>query len=489
MTLPKATIQPVTNLTDNSATLHGLVNPEGSPFSTGYHFEYRRDVDSKFINVPHNEAGFPADIDVGAGTSDVPAEVNIEGLEPNTAVPRPPRRQPERRRWHRDLRRPDLHDETDPAGPVADRGHPRHRHPRDPAGGDRRGARADQIPLRVRRPPPPTGPASRPDQEGDAGSKLGPSGVFEQLDGLQPDTTYHFKLVATNVAGTVESEDLTFHTYSTAELVWPARDLELVNNPDKGNQNAFPAPGIWRNPISYNGKEVAWGTFSGAPGSPSGFAAIFLAKRDPATGWHSQAIGPNSAEEMIGGGDLFYAVSAASKDFSTYVVAAEAGFFDTNHPHVWVRLTLDGEQELIQDTGAESLSRVAVSDDGEHIVYQTPEGEFIDLHDGVKTEIPTPSCGFEIEQNGNVEGGYPYLATKDFSRFFVRSNGNDASCESPGIYMINRLNGTISEIAPERSLHTDQSGGARWSSSPGPTLRKAKTSTSTSGPKPAAQNA
>ena len=87
----------------------------------------------------------------------------------------------------------------------------------------------------------------------------------------------------------------------------------MVNNPDKGNQNAFPAPGIWRNPISYNGKEVAWGTFSGAPGSPSGFAAIFLAKRDPATGWHSQAIGPKSAEEMIGGGDLFYAVSAASK--------------------------------------------------------------------------------------------------------------------------------------------------------------------------------
>ena len=88
VTLPKATIQPVTDLTDNSATLHGLVNPEGSPFSTGYHFEYRRDVDTKWINVPHNEAGFPADVDVGGGTSDVPAEVDIEGLEPNTALPR-----------------------------------------------------------------------------------------------------------------------------------------------------------------------------------------------------------------------------------------------------------------------------------------------------------------------------------------------------------------------------------------------------------------
>ena len=28
--------------------------------------------------------GFPADVDVGGGTSDVPAEVDIEGLEPNT---------------------------------------------------------------------------------------------------------------------------------------------------------------------------------------------------------------------------------------------------------------------------------------------------------------------------------------------------------------------------------------------------------------------
>ncbi len=447
VTLPKATIQPVTNLTDNSATLHGLVNPEGSPFSTGYHFEYRRDVDSKFINVPHNEGGFPADIDVGGGTSDVPAEVGIEGLEPNTLYHA--RLVANRKEGGGTGISEDLTFTTKPVPPVLSliaATHVTDTHATLQAAID-----AKHAPTKYHFEYGTTsayGTSLPANLEGDAGSKLGPSGVFEQLDGLLPGTTYHFKVVATNVGGTVEGEDLTFHTYSSAELVWPARDLEMVNNPDKGNQNAFPAPGIWRNPISYSGNEVAWGTFSGAPGSPSGFAAIFLAKRDPATGWHSQAIGPKSAEEMIGGGDLFYAVSAASKDFSTYVVAAEAGFFDTNHPHVWVRLTLDGEQELIQDTGAESLSRVAVSDDGEHIVYQTPEGEFIDLHDGVKAEIPTPSCGFEIEQNGNVEGGYPYLATKDFSRFFVHSNGNDASCESPGVYMINRLTGTISEIAP-----------------------------------------
>jgi hypothetical protein len=457
VTLPKAAIQPVTNLTDNSVTVHGTVNPEGSPFVTGYHFEYRRDVDSKWTNIP-SSGGFPADVELGNGTSDIPVEIDIEELEPNTLYH--VRLVATRKEGGGSTRSEDLTFTTDPVPPVLSliaATHVTDGHATLQAAVD-----AKHAPTTYYFEYGPTaayGTTLPADMEGDAGSKLGPTGVFEQIDGLEPGTTYHFRLIASSIGGTAESEDFEFHTYTTAEENWAKRDLELVNNPDKGNQNAFPAPGIYRNPISDDGKEVLWGTFSGAPGSPSGFAAIFLAKRDEATGWHNQAIGPPSAEEMFGGGDLYYAVSAASKDFSTYVVNAQAGFFDENHPHVWLRLTLNGEQELIQDTGAESLSRVAVSDNGEHVVYENPEGEFIDLHEGVKTPIPTPSCGFQIEQNGNVEGGYPYLATKDFSRFFVHSDGNDGACESPGLYMINRLSGTITEIAPEgHFLRTNPAG-------------------------------
>ena len=41
-TLPKATIEPATNVTPHTATVNGQVNPEGSAYPTGWHFEYRR---------------------------------------------------------------------------------------------------------------------------------------------------------------------------------------------------------------------------------------------------------------------------------------------------------------------------------------------------------------------------------------------------------------------------------------------------------------
>src|SRR5215213_2988209 len=46
------------------------------------------------------------------------------------------------------------------------------------------------------------------DGDGDAGATA--TGVFESLKGLLPDTTYHFKLVAENAGGTTESDDYTF---------------------------------------------------------------------------------------------------------------------------------------------------------------------------------------------------------------------------------------------------------------------------------------
>jgi hypothetical protein len=52
----------------------------------------------------------------------------------------------------------------------------------------------------------------------DAGSGTGQLGISEALTGLAPATTYHFRLVASNSAGTVSSADATFATVPAVTL-------------------------------------------------------------------------------------------------------------------------------------------------------------------------------------------------------------------------------------------------------------------------------
>jgi hypothetical protein len=304
-------------------------------------------------------------------------------------------------------------------------------------------------------------PASK---EGDAGSQLGTGGVFEPISGLQPGTEYHFRLVAENEAGKAVSEDVSFTTYTTAEEEWPARDIEFVNNPDKGAQNVF---GFWRgegrggriNGISPDGTEVPWLTFAGAPGGTSGAQAVFLARRNPTTGWHSIPVAVPSGQQA-GNGDYSYAPAAASKDYGTWVLVGEEGFFSSNHPHVYEKVLLNGEHELIANRGQQGLNNIFVSDNGSDIIYQkvsfAEEEEFekegiYDFHDGESEEIKMPECPFDL--NGEA------LATKDFSRIFLETTGVEEPCDSPGIYMVDRKAGTITDIAPEgHFLRTNPTG-------------------------------
>jgi hypothetical protein len=59
---------------------------------------------------------------------------------------------------------------------------------------------------------------------GEAGSNQGPQAVIAGLQNLTPDTTYHYRLTATNAYGTIYSEDQTFTTPQapiTATLIAP----------------------------------------------------------------------------------------------------------------------------------------------------------------------------------------------------------------------------------------------------------------------------
>lgn len=72
---------------------------------------------------------------------------------------------------------------------------------------------------------------------GSAGNGTGYVAIGSHLQGLLPDTTYHYRLVTINEVGTVEGSDHTFTTQLVggSELTLPdGRAWELVSPPDKG---------------------------------------------------------------------------------------------------------------------------------------------------------------------------------------------------------------------------------------------------------------
>jgi hypothetical protein len=277
------------------------------------------------------------------------------------------------------------------------------------------------------------------------------------LHELEPSTTYHFRLVATNPAGTVTGDDNEFTTYSAADEVWPKRDIEMVNNPDDGNQETLPI--LQEESVSPDGSEVLWATPSGSPQSYTGFGQLYLSKADPSspTGWSSFPFGV-PASEQIHGGDSSYIATAASRDFSTVVFYTTdcfeigLGFCD----HTFVRVTKSGEQEVLADPGIPKLSAITVSDDGQWVNYFNPTtNKLVSHHAGGEDHIlPTPGCGYQVPNTR-----YSNVSLGSLSRVFVQSNGLSEPCEEPGIYMIDRETANITKIASDaRYIRTNEDG-------------------------------
>jgi hypothetical protein len=439
-TVPTSVTKPVTNLTGSSATLNGTINPEGTNLDTFWHFEYR-----KVGTIPWTAAPQP-EVNIGHGKSPVDVSQNISQLEPNTEYE------------YRLVASREFGGGTTNSAiatlttafekPVLSLIAPSHVNDHEATIQGMVDPRHSPATYHFEYGPTTAyGTVVPLEEEGDAGEQLGPGGVFERLTELEPGTTYHFRLAATNPGGTTESGDHEFTTYTEEDENWPKRDIELVTNPDNGNQAVI--PGNREHTVSADGNEIIWRTPSGAPGSTTGFAPMFLATRDvnSPTGWTSQPIGVPPSEQ-VDGGNSSYLTTAVSADFSTYVMYTTSCFElgEGDCEHTYLRVTKSGKQEVIVDTYQRLASSIAISDDGAYVdLYDPLTEELISHHNGVNTKLPTPACGYTVpeprDESGNVSRG-------NLDRTFVQSNGLSDPCESPGIYMIDREANTIKEIAP-----------------------------------------
>jgi len=281
--------------------------------------------------------------------------------------------------------------------------------------------------------------------------------VGEEVGGLSPDTTYVYRFSGENPAGEVQGGEMRFATRQAGEeeLVAP-RGLELVNNPDKGNQDAKPVSSLG---VSADGSTVGWQVSAGAPGGNSGAFSAFLATRT-SSGWRSEGLAP-PAEDQYGSGSIPYFLMFASPDRSHFLFGIYQGILAGGEIAV-ARVDREHRQELLEDfpdgTNQEVVTRSwDFTDDlsqaftgaypfGRLYAYTGP-GEREEV--GLMNDGEPPACG--IPPDGfRRNGAYAphWVATTDGSRVFFRSQGDN--CSGPyGLYVRNRETATTTQIAAE----------------------------------------
>jgi hypothetical protein len=332
--------------------------------------------------------------------------------------------------------------------------------------------------------------------------------VAEELDDLAPNTTYSYRFVAENDAGEAspQGEVKTFTTRTDAEVQSPSscpnedmrqaqhtnsylpdcRAIELVNNPDKGNQNLFsqigaqPANAV----MTADGETALWSVFGGAPGGTTSANTTFLAERTE-SGWQSRNLIP-AASQQFGNGSWPYGIEKATPDLGDFIFTArDPATIALAEGKVLIRLDRDQHQEVLASyEHAVVAERSEISDDSAHVLVVNPDtnqledvGNPQDPADTVSLMPPpgspigvpqpggTPSgCGLTTTgesfagESGNGEGagndwnpGYRMIDAEDASRVYFEARPDGNCGGSYGLYERNRENDTTTLIDPGTS--------------------------------------
>ncbi len=250
-TTQTATMHPTTDVGFTTATLNGAVDPDG--VSTGYHFEYSKDG-SAWTSIPTSDA------DAGEGEGEVAVAQSLTELDSNTL-------------YHARLvattqfgAKVTSTETTFTTGAVPPNA--------TTLSTSQYGSDTATLAGRVN----PRGSATTyhfeygltnaygsqaPASDQPVGSGNGDQPVFAEISDLQPETTYHYRVVATSPEGTANGADTTFTTRTVAGAV-PDRAYEMVTPPFKAIRSGGSlgtGPYVNANPgvPSQDGESIAWG--------------------------------------------------------------------------------------------------------------------------------------------------------------------------------------------------------------------------------------
>jgi hypothetical protein len=283
--------------------------------------------------------------------------------------------------------------------------------------------------------------------------------VSEEVSGLQPNTTYHYRILADNgnPDGAVVGNDATVTTRSEEAPLshgrFPGppdsdRAWEQVNAADIGG-NSVEGPAS----ISDDGTRAIWELFGGSPLSETGGFNQFYSERTP-SGWQTRKIyplrnelsGPNwqapsglsnlSAfvalnANFTGGGFGLFRMSPGLPAVKLYEVATEAEY---------------GFYNAMSDDGSRVLMATKTSADPEHPTVPATTNVF-DVTSGsphLVNLLPgelVPACGFALAgtpspytMQASVAARASHWLSADGDRFFFGSSGSTCSAHSQ-LYM------------------------------------------------------
>lgn len=238
------------------------------------------------------------------------------------------------------------------------------------------------------------------------------------------------------------------------------RAMELVNSPDKGDQNAL-AQGteLGDSPLAPDGETALWSVTGGAPGGPSGFFSTFLAQRTSG-GWVSSSIVPPAAEE-VGGGNFKYHLETATPGFAKFIFTAGGGSTEPNGEFTALRIDREQHQEALQayPVYPTFLNHFEATVDGSHVLGVNPATDQLeDIGAGpgaaeVVSLMPNGSpseCGLQLEGQSFVgftpsfgagiswRPGYRRMSASDASRVYFETSPNEECFRPLGLYARNR---------------------------------------------------
>jgi hypothetical protein len=420
--LPSATVDSISNVTAHGAEFHGTANNESTTLAAGYHFEYRAEGDASWTPVTTK------DVDIGTGASPVPAEQATSQLDPNTNYR--VRLVVTREQGGGSAVSAEQTFTTDPTSPsVALLSASRVTDTTARLGASVNPQHAATSYYFQYGTDTGYGNFAPVGKDGSAGGELGDVPAFQQISGLTPDTTYHYCIVTENAAGATPCEDQTFKTTTVEQQNWPARHLELVNEPDKGNQNAM--PDFTSNFMTADGERVVWQTTAGAPDSTSGGFAPFISHRTP-SGWVTTPFAPTTAQQPgPQAGNLDYQYVGANEDLDEFLFNATQGFFANSVPNYLIQAHTPDDQQILAENPATTNSyywvRTYASSDLSSVVVED-EGQFTLYRDGNTLPLSLPTCGARMIRAGGTDGGRFISVTA--TRAFVFSPG-DGDCGAP----------------------------------------------------------
>lgn len=340
--------------------------------------------------------------------------------------------------------------------------------------------------------------------------------VWAKLTGLQPDTAYHVRLVATNAEGTVNGPDVTFTTQPLevagncpnesvrrqqgATKLPECRAYEQVSPADK---NGFPV--YWRplvgtataansglSAVAGDGETAvftSWGVFAGSGGSLN---QTYRSRRTPA-GWvtapgsspinalHAWSVSEAVPTWLAASADLREGLMITSNSWSpldpnqlavpgTEYEAADAYLRTPADEDVLI--SLDPETGIAAERMSQNFNHAAIAGNGGHVLFEsrvplTPaaaaqenKGFNVYERDGDTTRlVSTGPTGGPADPECGARLAVPASSgqSADGSRVVFRTGGSDEQSENIFCQLLPKVKQLYVRIDGERTIHFTKS--------------------------------